>query len=277
MLKLIWAALLAALVATNAVSQTAVKPAAKPSVAAAPVSADKPAAVPATPNAADTHSAIQSQSGLPPLGEPSTTKTFEVKYADPEEIRQLFSGRSFVVEANRDLGVLTASGSAEFLKEVEDAVKRFDVPPPAPANLQISVYLLTVAAQAPAGGVVPQDLTAIIKDISPPGGQALRVADCRLIRLREGQAGESTGVSATPDAASIARVRLKNTAVSESAKGDLISLNGLQIWLAIPGAQPRTDADVLADVDLAHDSPAVISKAGVDKPVIVIIKASVAK
>ena len=49
------------------------------------------------------------------------------------------------MEANRELKVLTAHGSPAFLKEVEDTIKRLDVPPPLPGDTEITVYLLAGA------------------------------------------------------------------------------------------------------------------------------------
>src|SRR5450755_4196175 len=112
-------------------------------------------------SAASCHLLAQAAKTLPPPANPSTanapttnevwtTKTFEVKYVDPEQVRNVFSGQSHVMEANRDLKLLTARGSAAFLKEVEDTIKRLDVAPPTPPNTEITVYLLAAAPQAPA-------------------------------------------------------------------------------------------------------------------------------
>jgi len=98
------------------------------------------------------------------------TKTIQVKYVDPEQLRRIFSGQSYVMEADRDLKVLTVHGPSAFLKEVEETVKRFDIAPPVPANIQITVYLLAVAEQASSSGTLPAELAAVAKELKTAGG-----------------------------------------------------------------------------------------------------------
>jgi hypothetical protein len=201
------------------------------------------------------------------------TKTFDVKYADPEQLREMFADRSFVMEANRDLKVLIAHGPAAFLKEVEDTVKRFDVPPPPPANLEITVYLVTPAAQAPSGIALPPQLAAIGKEFGED-----KLADSQMLRVREGLGGETTGVANTANSARLLRVRLQSASLLAGPKTQSISLNGLQVWLDVPAAtgaatidtshsQLNTAPDVTADVDVDENKAAVVAKVGGEKPI----------
>jgi hypothetical protein len=213
------------------------------------------------------------------------SKTFELKYIDPEQVRSLFSERSFVMEVNRDLMSLTAHGSAAFLKEVEDAVKKFDVAPPPPGNIQITVSLLTIAAQAPTGRVLPKELAAIGKELTAAGAPAVKLADSQMMRVRVGGPGEALGLTGAPDAASLSRIRIQSASLTPSPKGDLISLNGLRVWFSIPAATPettpapgakpdKTDADISVSIDVTQNQAVVVSNAGTDKPVVVAVRAS---
>ena len=219
--------------------------------------------------------------GLSPLGENWGTQTFQLQYLDPERLRTMFSDRSFVMDADRDLKTLTAHGSPAFLKEVADAVKRFDVPAPVPVNLQITVYLLTGAAQAPNGTVVPAELATIGKEVA-----TAKLADSQMIRIREGLGGEAAGIVGAGISARLARVRLQAAYLTPGPKGDEVSLNGLQVWLDVPSVPPaatpaatttqsNTPPDIAADVDLQQNQPAEVAKMGVDKPIIVVVKATV--
>lgn len=187
------------------------------------------------------------------------------------------------MDASRELKVLTVHGTTALLKEVEDTIKRFDVPSPPPANLQISVYLLTVAAQSPTGVALPPDLAALGKEFSVKAAPALVLADSQMIRLRDGQPGEQASIPGAADSAAVSRIRLRGATVIPGAKGEMISLTGLQVWLTIPAAVPgaalqtRPDADVSADIDVDQDVPVAVSRSGVDKPVIVIVRATIAK
>ena len=211
------------------------------------------------------------------------SQTFDVKYVDPERLREIFSGRSFVMEANRDLKCLTAHGSPAVLKEVEETVKRFDVAPPLPANIQITVYLLTVAAQAPSGGALPPELAATGKELTAAGSPPLRLADSQMVRVREGQPGDATGSASAPDGATLVRIKLQSASISPSPKGDTISLNGLRVWLNVPStpeinrSQPKMDADISADIDIEQNRAVMVAKAGIDKPEIVIVRASIVR
>lgn len=212
-------------------------------------------------------------------GEVWTTKTFELKYIDPEQIRNVFSGQSHVMEANRDLKLLTARGSAAFLKEVEDTIKRLDVPPPIPPNTQITVYLLAAAPQSPTGVALPAELKALEKEIPA------KMADMLMLRVRAGQNGE-TVASAEPPAApsvSLLRIRVDSSSVNPGPKGDVVSLNGLKVWINNPPADPaapaaktpKSDPDVTADLDLNPNEPAVVAKIGVEKPIAIVVRVSV--
>jgi len=210
-----------------------------------------------------------------------STKTFDLKYVDPEQVRRVFSGQSHVMDANRELKLLTARGSAAFLKEVEDTVRRLDVPAPLPPNTQVTVYLIATAAQAPTGVALPTELKALEKEI--PG----KVADLQMLRVRAGQSGETINTDAAPaaPAVSLARIRVDSSSVNPGAKGDVVSLNGLKIWLNIPPADPaapgtktpKAEPDVTADLDLVPNEAAVVAKIGVDRPLAVVVRVVVVR
>jgi len=206
-----------------------------------------------------------------------TTKTFDVKYVDPEEVRKVFSSQSYVMEANRELKVLTAHGSPAFLKEVEDTIKRLDIPPPVPGDTEITVYLLAGVVQAPTGKALPAELSALAKELPA------KLADMQMFRVRVGQSGETT--SAPPEGATgvtLTRMRVDSTALNPGPKGDIVSVNGLKVWINIP-ADPsapktaKTDADVTADIDVAPNEAVVVAKVGVDKPLAVVVRVGVVK
>ena len=239
---------------------------------------DPKAAPPAAP-------APQPQIGVAPpsANEPWTTKTFDLKFIDPEQVRSVFSGQSHVMEANRDLKLLTTRGSAAFLKEVEDTIKRLDVAPPLPPNTQITVYLLAAAPQAPGGTALPAELKALEKELPA------KMADLQMFRVRAGQPGETTSTEAAPaPAVSIYRIRVDSSSVNPGPKGDVVSLNGLKIWLNIPPADPaatpatppktpKAEPDVTADLDVNPNEAVVVAKIGVDKPVAVVIRCAVVR
>ena len=241
------------------------------------------AQAPAKPQPAPPPSATAAPppSPQPPAGETWSTKTFDLKYLDPEQIRRVFSSQSHVMDANRELKLLTARGSAAFLKEVEDTIKRLDLPPPVPPNTQITVYLIAAAPQALTGVALPPELKALEKEIPA------KMADIQMLRVRAGQSAETAAAAVAPGATSVAisRIRVDSASVSPGAKGDVVSINGLRVWLTIPPADPaaaapkapKTEPDVTADVDLNPDEAAIVAKIGVDKPLAVVVRVSVVR
>ncbi len=218
--------------------------------------------------------------GAPAAPEVWTTKQFDLKYIDPELVRGVFSGQSHVMEANRDLKILTARGSASFLKEVEDTIKRLDVPPPIPPNTQVTVYLLAAAPQAGSGTDLPAELKALAKELPA------KMADMQMLRVRAGQSAEtSSSQTPTAPAVSLIRIRVDSSSVNPGAKGDVVSLNGLKVWINIPPADPaapaaktpKNEPDVSADLDLTPNEAAVVAKIGVEKPIAVVVRVSVVR
>ena len=195
----------------------------------------------------------------------------------------MFSGQSHVMEADRDLKVLTVHGPSAFLKEVEETVKRFDILPPLPANIQITIYLLAVAEQASSSGTLPPELAAIGKELkAASGSQALRLADCQMVRVRAGQPAEAMGPGTSSLAAvTLLRIRLESASVHPDPKGDMISLDGLRVWLNIPPTpetprvESKSNGDVAADIDVAQNQAVIVAKTGIDKPLVVLVRASV--
>jgi len=208
------------------------------------------------------------------------TKSFDVKYVDPEAIQAFFSGRSFVMQASRELHVLTVNGPPAFVKEVEDAVKRYDIPGPPPSDVQIIVYLLATAAQAPTGASLPKELAGLAKEF---GTQTPKLADSQILRVREGDSGQVMGLEPKPENANLSRVYIQSTSVGPGKKGDLVSVYGLKVWLNIPptpgttNPQLKAEPDVSADVDIDTSDAVMVSKTGVDKPVAVVVRATVIK
>jgi hypothetical protein len=222
--------------------------------------------------------------GPPPIPPPTTdtwtTKTFELKYLDPEQVRRAFAGQSHVMEADRELKLLTVRGSAAFLKEIEETIKRLDVAPPIPANAQITVYLVAAAAQAPSGTAVPTELKSLTKELPD------KLADMQMFRVREGQVGETSSTTA-PNSTGVAldKIRVESTTVNAGPKGDIVSLNGLKVWINVPAADPstgstksgRNEPDVILDLDVIPNEPIVVAKIGVEKPLAVVLRVGLIK
>lgn len=208
-----------------------------------------------------------------------TSKTIKLKYLDPEQLRSLFSNRSYIMEANRELKALKVNGPETFVKEVEDTAVRLDVAPRPPADIQITVYLLATAGQP-----LPAELKGIDSGLAGlNSSEALRLADTQVLRLREGQTGEVslTDTKAAPGPA-LTRVRVQSAIASGEPKLNRISLDGVRCWVTKPPTPPETapvlprpDGDFIANIDLVPNQAAVLAQGGTEKPLVLAVRALV--
>jgi hypothetical protein len=224
----------------------------------------------------------QSNSGTTQSSSPDgwSTKTIQLKYIDPGDLRDVFSGRSYVMQVNRELKVLTVSGPPEFLKEVEETGKRLDVAPAGPGNIEITVYLLATTGPAAATQTLPAELQTITKTLDSAAASSLHLVDSETLRVREGKAGEvSFGEAASPGA-SLASISIQGVSITPGAKGDLVSLNGLRCKINKAGGQAgqaSSGGEVTANIDLVQNQAALVARAGAEKPLVVIARATVSR
>ena len=209
-----------------------------------------------------------------------TTKTIQLKYMDPEQLRSLFSHQSYVMEPNREVKVLKVNGPQSFIKEVEDVATQLDTAPPVATDLQVTVYLL-----ATTGKPLPDQLKGIDSSLTGlTNSQTLRLADSQVLRLRQGQVGE-VGLTDTKAAAgpALTRVRVQSATYWKDAATTLISLDGVRCWISKPSttdsaaAATHVDADFTANIDVTPDKPAVLAEAGTEKPMVLVVRASLPK
>lgn len=231
----------------------------------------------------------QQNSTSPDAAPPSEwgSKTLEFKYLDPEQLRSLYAGRSYVMTANSALKMLTVNGPPQFLKEVEETGKRLDIAPPAISDFEVTFYLLSTAAESPSAPSLPPELAAIGKELaSGAGAPQFKLADSQVVRLREGQPGEISFAEPPSNTTALKRIRIQSAFTSHEppeSKRDLISLNRIQCWLdrsappkpAMPLAS--NEGDITASIDVIGNQPVVVARAGTDKPLVLVVRAIVAR
>ena len=106
-----------------------------------------------------------------------------------------------------------------------------------------------------------------------------------MIRVRAGQPAEAMGFltspTSPPTAATLSRIQLGSASVHPDPKGNVISLDGLRVWLnvppgpATPRTEPKSNGDMVTDIDVAENQAVVVAKTGIDKPLVVVVRASV--
>jgi hypothetical protein len=209
------------------------------------------------------------------FGQDAGSKTFQLKYIDAEMVRRIYSGQAFLLQVDRDSNLLTARGSTAFLNDVEASVKRFDVPPAIPRNVQITVYVLGLTAKSPGGSKLPPDIES-----ANPDFKLYSLIDTETLRVRSGQPGDARNLEPASDKlAGIARVRFRSVAILEAQGKNALGFEGLQIDLNIPGARatakPGSDSAINTDLDIPEKQAVVVGKAGQDKPLIVLVRGEI--
>jgi hypothetical protein len=219
--------------------------------------------------------------------EDAVTRVFQFKYADARALQRVLSpyGR---VEADPMLKALTITvRDNNVLSEVEQIVKRFDVPPPPVPNIDVTIYLMS-ALGTPSSGAVPAELEPVVKQLKNTFSyKGYQLIDTEVMRVRAGQGGDVSGVvDGAPSVdgnKTISRVGFRSASVSTDEKGRAIRIDGLKIGLRIPIAAGEKkyqyiDTGLNTDVDVREGQKVVVGKAnmdGSDRASIVVLTAKV--
>jgi hypothetical protein len=223
--------------------------------------------------------------------EEAATKVFQLKYADPRALSKLLSpyGR---VESDQMLKAVTiTTRDNTVLSEVEQIIKRFDVPPPPVLNVEVTIYLMS-ALGTPSSSAVPPELEPVVKQLKNTFSyKGYQLIDTEVMRVRAGREGEVSGVvngaPSVDGARTISQVKFRSASVSIDEKGRAIRIDGLKVGLRIPvpGSSPNIgqgfqyiDTGLNTDVDIREGQKVVVGKAnmdGSDRASIVILTAKV--
>jgi hypothetical protein len=180
----------------------------------------------------------------------ATTRIFPLKYADAEQVRNLFSASSYPMSTNRDFNVLLVTSPPGFQAEVEAAIKQFDIAPTPPKNVELTIYLLN-GSQAPGPTPLPKELQEVEKQlVSSSSFKAFKIADSQVIRIRPGQPGEATGGE------SLTQIRFRAGWINSDDKGKVISFDGLRVQLK--------NTSITTDIDLRENQWAIIGTSSPD-------------
>jgi hypothetical protein len=223
--------------------------------------------------------------------EPFLTHVYQLKYAEPKELVKLLS--PYVpqiggnVQFDDHLKALAITTRKDAFPEIEQIIKRFDVPPPPVLNIEVTIYLMS-ALGTPSGSAVPPELEAVVKQLKNTFSyKGYQLIDTEVMRVRAGQGGEVSGVvngapSVGPNK-TISQVRFRSASVSTDEKGRAIRIDGLKVGLRIPVVSGEkqyqyVDTGINTDVDVREGQKVVVGKAnmdGSDRASIVVLTAKI--
>src|SRR6266550_2488807 len=122
------------------------------------------------------------------------TRFYQLKYADPNSMANLLQFSVRHAASNQQLHALTVDVKTDGIAEVEEMIHRFDVPPPAVKNVEVTIYLLSALGQ-PSGGAMPAELEGVVKQLKGMFSyKGYQLIDTMVMRGRAGHGGEASGV-----------------------------------------------------------------------------------
>jgi hypothetical protein len=141
----------------------------------------------------------QEQAAKPPAekaaAEKRESRVLRLKYADPQEVRNLLQVFPVTALPNREMKAIAVNGTPEAVATYEEAVKRLDVPAPMPKNIELTAYILEASPQADPAWAVPAELQGVAKQLKTLFSfQGLRLLDTLALRTREGTPASASGV-----------------------------------------------------------------------------------
>lgn len=207
------------------------------------------------------------------------TRIIEVRYVDVERVANLVRPFGVNTSVDRDMKVITVTGMEPEVAEVEEAVKRLDVPPPTPKNIDLTAYLLVASQQADGSANVPVELRDVITQLkSVMSYKSFSLLNTVQTRTRDGKGAHVEGMTAGGSVEGRQASFVFRFGAAEISGGDKISvirINGLSLNLKLPAPSPpgvpaitnaMTDAVISTDIDVREGQKVVVGKTTFDSP-----------
>ncbi len=201
-------------------------------------------------------------------------KIFELKYGDVHRIGEMiriFPNAGLLWDES--MRTISVKGTAEQLKVIEEAIRRFDIPS-ATQNLEFTIYLVIASPDAGKGGEMPKALEAVVKQMSETFSfKSFRMGETFLIRSRDGKAAEvsSIGPFTGEGQNSIYQCKFNSARLTRDEKGNKFRIDALRVGMRMPyktagGADAKyqyADIGFNTDIDVREGQKAVVGKAKV--------------
>jgi len=207
------------------------------------------------------------------------TKVFQLKHQGQAELGDVLSAFGSVIRWSKGerTWTLAVTDTPEKVAAVEEVVKRLDVPAPPPKNVELTVYLVAGLQQA-VQETVPKELEPVMKQLRGVFSyQGFRVIDTLVVRTRDGQEAEASGVGAAtavpPESGqrTIYQIRLGSVRITPESQGNVIRIDKLKLGARVPvsvGPNPRDyqylDTGFGTNIDVREGQKVVVGKANID-------------
>jgi hypothetical protein len=204
---------------------------------------------------------------------PTVQKLFVLKYADPQSVRNLLQVFQASLNANRELRVLAVDATPDTMAAIEDALKRLDVPSAAPANIDLTVYMVvghegeSTSGNAP----VPKELDPVVTQLKGAFAfKAYSLLDVLALRTRTGQQAStsSSGGAMQSNGGQFQPVttHLHLDTASVGNDGATIHINKLNANFSVPTNNNNyQNLSLETDIDVKEGQKVVIGRLGISK------------
>lgn len=205
-------------------------------------------------------------------------KLIELKYVDPDRVRNLLNLPGVAMHADGTLHAISVWGTSEAVAAVEEMIKKIDV---APQNIELTVYLVSGSAQAPED--VPKDLASTVKQLHalfPYKGY--HVLESFVLRNREGRQAGTSGT--LPGMNSSYSFDYRSATISPGTPR-MVHLDGMMLNVSTPtsfrdkdGKPVTRNSTIRTEVDMGEGQKVVVGKsnvAGSEDALILVLTAKV--
>jgi hypothetical protein len=204
------------------------------------------------------------------------TKVIAVKHANLKQLEPIINVFGTANRFSPELGVIAVSGRLEDVAAVEEAIKRLDVPPATPKNIEFTAYVLAASTQANQGGELPRELESVAKQLKNIFSyQSFRLLDTMVLRVRNGQDGQATGLfqppTGSPEGAPgiFYMANFRQASLSEGSMGNVIQVRELRFNARVPvrtgsASFQVQDVGFNTGIDIREGQKVVVGKTNLD-------------
>jgi hypothetical protein len=216
-------------------------------------------------------SQAQTTQAAPERPFPVVTRTIELKYVDPFQIKTTLdpvakvNGTIITVDQRSKLLLLT--GSPERISDMESLIRKLDTVPVPDKSIEITGYLLLAGEEPGSTQNIPPALESALKQLRATFNYKFyHLADTIYLRNRTGGGGNTSGnialpaLDALPGNAGIRETsyqfRYERSYLTHDEKGDVIHLSGVYLGLS-------RNFSISTDVDLRSGQTVIVGKTSV--------------
>jgi len=205
-------------------------------------------------------------------------KVIQLKYADPNELNSLLSYWGANIRADRGLKALTVVGSKDAVEAIEEAVKKLDVPPPTPKDVELTAYFLLATREPSQAAALPSALNEVVAELKKVVNyQNFTLLNTALIRTQDGRGADVNGAAGGPPSPANFALHLQDLDVVGGQESPAIHLHNMtfEIWNEVEkkasgeekGSPERINqARIQSDIDIPAGQKVVVGKTSFQIP-----------